>query len=505
MSNQREIIEIPARIAEAQARTEKLRVAAYCRVSTSQEAQQNSYQAQRAYYLDKIESNPDWVLADIFADEAISGTSVDNRTEFQRMIRWCKKGKIDLILTKSISRFARNTEDCLHYVRLLKGLQIPVIFETERLDTSQMDSEFFLAMLGANSQAESEATSSRVKWGVRAAFRDGKVRYQYKRWLGYRKGEDGKPEIVPEEAAIVRRIFDAYLAGHSLKAIKHMLEEEKISTKMGLTEWSVPSIQNILKNEKYTGDALLQKTYTTDPISKRQKINRGELPQYLVKNCHPAIISREAFSLAQKEMARRTAARGTEETPEPLLEKKIYSSKYALSGVLFCGICGAPYRRCTWKRNGKTRIVWRCQNRLKNGTKVCADSPTIDEIDLHQALVAGINEMLHQQEYLLAPFEKLGITERRQALVSQQKQMDANIVDLIVQYADNRNWDHSAEPFRKLLEKRRKLPQSANQLPCQLERYHDGIARCVLEKVTVENTGRLHITFKGGTSVEQSF
>lgn len=310
---------------------------------------------------------------------------------------------------------------------------------------------------------------------------------------------------MPEEAAIVRRIFDAYLAGHSLKAIKHILEEEKISTKTGLTEWSVPSIQNILKNEKYTGDALLQKTYTTDPISKRQKINRGELPQYLVKNCHPAIISREIFSLAQKEMARRTAARGTEETPEPLPEKKIYSSKYALSGVLFCGMCGAPYRRCTWKRNGKTRIVWRCQNRLKNGAKVCADSPTIDEIDLHRALVAEINEMLHQQEYLLAPFEKLGITERRQALVSQQKQMDANIIDLIVQYADNRNWDHSAEPFRKLLEKRRKLPQSANQLPCQLEHYHDGIARCVLEKVTIENTGRLHITFKGGASVEQSF
>ena len=226
-----------------------------------------------------------------------------------------QKREIDLILTKSISRFARNTEDCLHYVRLLKGPQIPVIFETERLDTSQMDSEFFLAMLGANSQAESEATSSRVKWGVRAAFRDGKVRYQYKRWLEYRKCEDGKPEIVPEEAAIVRRIFDAYLAGHSLKALKHILEEEKISTKTGLTEWSVPSIQNILKNEKYTRDALLQKTYTTDPISKRQKINRGELPQYLVKNCHPAIISREVFSLAQKEMARRTAARSMEETP----------------------------------------------------------------------------------------------------------------------------------------------------------------------------------------------
>ena len=171
MNGQREIIEIPARVDRAEERPEKLRVAAYCRVSTSREVQQNSYQAQRAYYLDIIESNPNWILADIFADEGISGTSVYRRAEFQRMIRWCKRGKIDLILTKSISRFARNTEDCLHYVRMLKTLRIPVIFETERLDTSQMDSEFFLAMLGANSQAESEATSSRVKWGVRAAFR----------------------------------------------------------------------------------------------------------------------------------------------------------------------------------------------------------------------------------------------------------------------------------------------------------------------------------------------
>ena len=505
MSNQREIIEIPARPAEAQDRPEKLRVAAYCRVSTSQEAQQNSYQAQRAYYLDKIESNPDWVLADIFADEAISGTSVDNRTEFQRMIRWCKKGKIDLILTKSISRFARNTEDCLHYVRLLKGLQIPVIFETERLDTSQMDSEFFLAMLGANSQAESEATSSRVKWGVRAAFRDGKVRYQYKRWLGYRKGEDGNPEIVPEEAAVVRKIFDAYLAGQSLKMIKHMLEKEKIPTKTGLTEWSVPAIQNILKNEKYTGDALLQKTYTTDPISKRQKKNLGELPQYLVKNSHPAIISREAFLLVQKEMTRRTAARGMKKPPEPHQEKKIYSSKYALSGVLFCGTCGAPYRRCTWKRNGKTRIVWRCQNRLKNGTRGCADFPTIEEADLHRALVAAINGMLHQQEYLLAPFEKLGIIERSQALVSQKQQLDDRIVDLIMQCTDSRNWDHNAEPFRSLMEQRRKISQVVSQLPYQLRAYHDGIARCVLGKVTVLNTECLQIAFKGGASVKQSF
>lgn len=248
MSVEREIIEIPARIDREDKRLEKLRVAAYCRVSTNQEAQQNSYQAQKAYYLEMIESHPNWVLADIFADEGASGTSVDRRTEFQRMIRWCKRGKIDLILTKSISRFARNTEDCLHYVRMLKTMQIPVIFETERLDTSQMDGEFFLAMLGANSQAESEMTSNRIKWGVQAAFRRGKVRYQYKRWFGYRKGEDGEPKIVPEEAKIVKQIYDAYLSGKSLQDIKFELESGGIPTKTGLSTRSMQAILNILQN-----------------------------------------------------------------------------------------------------------------------------------------------------------------------------------------------------------------------------------------------------------------
>lgn len=458
------------------------------------------------YYLEKIKSNPDWVLADIFADEAISGTFVYHRTEFQRMIRWCKRGKIDLILTRSISRFARNTEDCLHYVRMLKSMQIPIIFETERLDISQMDSEFFLAMLGANSQAESEATSSRVKWGVRAAFRDGKVRYQYKRWLGYRKGEDGKPEIIPEEAEVVKRIYDVYLSGQSLKAIKYMLEKDGIPTKTGLTVWSVPSIQNILQNEKYTGDVLLQKTYTVDPISKHQKKNKGELPQYLVKNCHPAIISRETFALVQKEMARRTAAKNLEKVPDPPQDKVIYSGKYALSGMLFCGMCGSPYRRCIWKRNGKTRIVWRCQNRLKNGTRYCATSPTIEESALHQALINAINGMLHQREHILKPFDEAGVPERYQALTAKQKQQDASIVDLIMRCADIQNWDGNFEQFRSLMEKRRKSPlyiSNCLRLPHHLESYNDSISRYVLEKVTVLDTGCLRVTFKGGASVEQ--
>lgn len=509
MNEQREIVEIPARVDRSGHRPKKLRVAAYCRVSTSLEAQQNSYQAQRAYYLDMIESNPNWILADIFADEGITGTSVERRREFQRMIRWCKRGKIDLILTKSISRFARNTEDCLHYVRMLKTMQIPVIFEMERLDTSQMDSEFFLAMLGANSQAESEATSSRVKWGVQAAFREGKVRYQYKRWLGYRKGEDGKPEIVPEEAKIVQQIYDAYLSGKSLQDIKAILEEEGAVTKTGLTVWPIASIKNILQNEKYVGDALLQKTYTIDPISGTRKKNEGELTQYLVKNCHPAVISRETFALVQEEMTRRTAARLPERLSEPPQEKVVYSGKYALSGILLCGICNSPYRRCTWRRNGKTRIVWRCQNRLTNGPRNCASSPTIPEPSLHQTLTTAINGMLYQKEYLFQPFETAGITSRYQGLAEQQRQIGHTIIDLICQCADCQEWDGDIEPFRNLINERRKFASGINPdhfcLPYSLDLYHDGIARRVLEKVTVMDHEHLLVKFKGGAAVEQAF
>lgn len=509
MSVEREIIEIPARIDREDKRLEKLRVAAYCRVSTNQEAQQNSYQAQKAYYLEMIESHPNWVLADIFADEGASGTSVDRRTEFQRMIRWCKRGKIDLILTKSISRFARNTEDCLHYVRMLKTMQIPVIFETERLDTSQMDGEFFLAMLGANSQAESEMTSNRIKWGVQAAFRRGKVRYQYKRWLGYRKGEDGEPKIVPEEAKIVKQIYDAYLSGKSLQDIKFELESGGIPTKTGLSTWSMQAILNILQNEKYTGDALLQKTFTTDPISKSRKKNQGELPQYLIKHCHPAIISQETFDLVQKEIVRRSTVKASETTAEPPVEKTAYSGKYALSGIMVCGGCNSLYRRCTWKRNGKTRIVWRCQNRLKNGTKFCESSPTIEEADLHRVLTTAMNEMLYRREYLLKPFEDTGIATRCQDLAEQLRRADEALIEEIMMNANQQVWNGDVEPFRNLVKKRREYSADVTSiqkgLPDHLEEYSDAVARLVLEKIVVLDGGCLRVIFKGGAATEQSF
>ena len=338
-----EVIEIPAKPVETdQPVKRQLRVAAYCRVSTSQESQQNSYQAQKAYYTDKIASNPDWCLAGIFADEGISGTSAEKRPAFQRMIRCCKKGKIDLILTKSISRLSRNTVDCLQYVRLLQELRIPVIFEAEGINTLNMQNEFLLAVMGANSQAESEATSSRVKWGVRNAFREGKVRYYYQYWLGYRKGKDGTPEIIPEEAETVKQIYADYLSGKSLRSIADSLESRGILPRAGQAKWTTTYIRGILQNERYTGDALLQKTYTTDPITKKQKKNRGELPQYLVKNCHPAIISHELFDLVQKEISRRSVATGNSDA-DSARPKPAYSGKYTLSELLVCGECNTLY------------------------------------------------------------------------------------------------------------------------------------------------------------------
>lgn len=319
----------------------------------------------------------------------------------------------------------------------------------------------------------------------------------------------GKPEIIPEEARVIRQIYDAYLSGKSLQDIKRMLEDEGIVTKTGLTVWSMGAIQNILRNEKYAGDALLQKTYTIDPISGTRKKNEGELAQYLVKNCHPAIIPRETFVLVQDEMTRRTTARTPEKLPEPPQEKVIYSSKYTLSEVLICGACNSPYRRCTWKRNGKTRIVWRCQNRLSNGRKYCTNSPTIQESELHQALVAAINRMLHQKEYLLQPFEAADIAARYQNLVEQQKQIDDTVINLIAQYAERQDWDGDIEPFRILINKRRRFSPSRYPeqlpLPHRLETYDDGIARRVLEKVKIIDGEHLLVTFKGGIEMEQMF
>ena len=391
MSTAPNVTVIPAKVQTAESRDKyhQLRVAAYCRVSTELEEQQNSYQVQIAYYTDLINKKKEWTLAGIFADEGISGTQTKKRTEFNRMIRMCRNKKIDLVITKSISRFARNTVDCLEYVRQLKDLGIGVIFEKENINTLTMTSEFMIALYGSFAQAETESISKNVSWGKEKAYREGKVQFQYKHLLGYKKGADGKPEIIPEEAETVKLIYTMFLDGHSMKNIALILHVKGIHTKTGSTEWRTNTITRILQNEKYVGDALLQKTFTSDCITHKVVKNHGERPMYLVTNHHDPIIDRDTYNRVQQELARRNSKRKISD--KTVTEQGKYSSKYALSELLICGHCGTPYRRTTWAARGKKQIVWRCLSRLEHGKKYCPDSPTIKEEQLHRGILRAIN------------------------------------------------------------------------------------------------------------------
>ena len=325
------------------------------------------------------------------SDEGITGTSMKKRTEFKRMIAACKRGRIDMILTKSLSRFARNTVDCLDTVRILKANGIGVIFEKENINTLTESSEFLITLFSGFAQAESESLSKNVRQGKQFGMKDGIVHFQYKKLLGYRRGENGQPEIVPEEAETVRKIYCRYLEGASEGEIKKELEADNVPTAAGLAGWSHRVVHSILTNEKYIGDALLQKTYVTDCISKKVVRNRGELPMYYIENNHPGIVPKELFQRVQEEMARRTSKRKVMQKSGKTEQGK-YSAKYALSELLVCGECGTPYKRCTWSRNGKKRIVWRCVSRLEFGRSYCHSSPTLDEGKLHNAIVAALNQ-----------------------------------------------------------------------------------------------------------------
>ena len=400
---ERKVIIIPSKPEAAQRQTavkRQLRVAAYYRVSTEEEEQQSSYEAQCHYYTDKIMTNPDWTMAGIFADEGITGTSARKRPEFLRMIRLCRQKKIDLVLTKSISRFARNTVDCLDYVRALRTLGIAVIFEKENINTLESDSEMLITLLGAFAQAESESISANVRWGKRQAMREGKTIIQYNRLYAYEKGENGKPKIIQEQAEVVRSIYDQYLSGASLRMIKDRLEAEQIPNVTGGSQWTITAIRSILTNEKYCGDVLLQKTYISDCISRKVIRNTGQLPMYLVQNHHEGIVERKTFDAVQAEMARRSAGKSPSKKNAPT-GMTSYASKYALSERLVCGECGTLYRRCTWSKQGRKRIVWRCVSRLDYGTKYCHNSPTLDEEPLQKAILAAINSVMSQKSTLI--------------------------------------------------------------------------------------------------------
>lgn len=534
---EKQIIIIPANPLVAQNRTfpRQLRAAAYCRVSTDQEEQLTSYEAQVAYYTDKIMSNPEWTLAGIFADEGITGTSVKKRTNFLRMIRLCRKGKIDIILTKSISRFARNTVDCLNYIRELKELGIAVIFENENINTMKADTEIIITMLAGFAQAQSESISQNVRWGKRQAFKSGKVSFQYSRIYGYERGENNKPRVVPEQAAVVRRIFQSYLAGSSVPDIKRMLEAEGIAAAGGKPQWSVGALQYMLRNEKYCGDALLQKTFVENCISKKTRKNNGELPKYLVQNHHEAIIDRTLFEKVQAEIARRAGKRKVSDKTSKTGQSK-YSGRYALTELLICGNCGTPYKRVTWSKRGKKKIVWRCISRLDYGTKYCKSSPTVDEERLQAAVLKAINTMMSNRERLIGILKtnlEITLSEKSSgatnpyAIENRIRELQDSMMELVAVAAKAGNAESYEDKFREISEEIKSLQKTLEQYqaeqngpdelarqiddickaledaPFEITEYSNNIVRQFIDTIKVVNEDKLLFIFKGGITIEQ--
>ena len=531
------VIVIPAKEESPQDQEKKknLRVAAYCRVSTKKDEQLNSYENQKAYYTEKIMANPDWTMADIFADEGITGTSACKRKDFLRMIRQCRQGKIDMILAKSVSRFARNTVDTLNYTRELRGMGIPVIFEEQNINSIYPESEFLITIHGAFAQSESEGISSRVKWGKHQAMRTGKANIQHKTLLGYEKNPDGEMVVNAEQAETVRRIYEMYLSGQTLRSIKEALESGGFKNSAGTMEWTTSNLRTILSDEKYCGDVLLQKTFIQDCISKKVIKNTGQLPMYLIQNHHEAIIPRDRFDAVQVELARRKTLTSSTKKSAPTGMSR-YSGKYALSGLPFCGECGTAYRRVVWTQHGEKRAVWRCSSRLDYGKKYCKESPTLDESPLQQAVLAAINASMSgckvladqlvdamEQELAPIPGESMSLGDIDRAVTELGKQFDTLLAE-----AANGDADEYAERFRTISTtmeelKRRKaailgIRQEQEQISRRIHaaasamtaatvgitEWDDGVVYQMLEKVTVLTGNRIKVTFRNGVEIEQT-
>lgn len=511
----------------------QLRVAAYCRVSTDDEDQLNSYNAQVAFYTEHICSNPKWKFAGIYADEGITGTVVSKRERFKDMIKDCEKGKIDLILTKSVSRFARNTVDSLNYIRKLKAMNIGVFFEEQNLNTLTTDSEMFIGLYSVIAQSESENISANVRWGIQQRMKNGTYAFRYN-ILGYRKGDHGEPEIVPEEADIVKKIYNLYLDGLSISQIVNYLSDNKIVNKAGKTEWSKSAVQNMLSNERYVGDFLMQKTYRSDCLSKKVKKNNGELPKYLVSNNHPAIIDRDTFKLVQLERARRGAK--SKKSDLSITELGKYSGKYALSELLICGECGSPYRRRMSDCHGKRRVYWRCLNRIEHGTKYCKQSIGIEECKLHEAICRALSKKLPNRDIILQTIKstlEYAITGDREVL--DQYNIEINIkqlqdeADIMMERAISTEGD--AEKYITEIEKlyskikalREQLETLQTDVACsdkssaemkriseifeneefKFTEYDDMIVRRVVECIKVLGDKSIVVVLKGSIEIEE--
>ena len=513
-----------------------LRVAAYCRVSTLMEQQESSYEAQVGYYTEKIKSNPNWKLAGIYADDGKSATSTRKRADFQTMIDDCMAGKIDMVITKSISRFARNTVDSLTHIRKLKEKNIAVYFEKEGINTLEGSGELLITILSSQAQEESRNISENCRWGIVRRFEDGKVIVNHSKFMGYTKDKDGNLIIVPEEAEVVRRIFRLFLEGNSSYRIKQLLEADGVRTATGNTVWQATVIDKMLVNEKYMGDALLQKTYTVDFLTKKKVMNKGIVPQYYVEDDHEPIIPKELFHRVQEEKARRASIYRADAKKKNVEIKGKYSSKYVLSDIMVCAECGQPYRRQVWSKYGAKRAVWRCDNRLKHGSKRCKHSPTLKEEILHEAIMIAVNSVVEDQGEFVQAFRENVIriigsysataepTQYDSRIEELQKKMMKLIEDSAKAESADEVFDKEyriiADEIKELKKKKtkvvreRQLAESYDQRMQDVEGYmrktnylkkefDDDLVRRLLRAVRVINESKIEIQFQSGIVMTQ--
>lgn len=530
------IVFIPAKpeLDEQESTQRLLRVAAYCRVSTKEEEQLTSFEHQQAYYTEKIMNTKGWTMAGIFADEGITGTKAKKRPEFLRMIEMCKQKRIDLILTKSISRFARNTVDCLKYIRELRQDGIGIYFEEQNINTLDAGQELFLTIYGAFAQAESENISANVRWGLRQAMRQGRVHVRWNQLYGFEKGADGEGRIIPEQAEVVQRIYREFLAGASIRMIASSLVNDQIPNKAGEVIWHKSTIRNILTNEKYCGDVLTQKTYVEDCIEGKIYRNHGKLPQYLIQDHHEGIVSHDIFNRVQAEMARRNA----QTSPSDKIKTPgHYASKYALSERLICGECGNRYRRCTWAKKGRKQVVWRCYSRMDYGTKYCHHSPSVDEQKLQIAILRAINSAMSKKHILIrditgamelelapVPGETMSLADIERRL----EEITPETMSIVTRAAEGNQTDEDTDRLKALVNEAAALKEKRVHLheqqknnaqahqrireatailedtPAEIAQWDESLIRQLVEMVKVLSADKILVRLRGGFQIEQN-
>lgn len=498
----------------------KRKVAAYARVSTDSEEQLTSYAAQISYYTEYIKNREDWEFVGVYTDEGISGCSTKRREGFQRMIEDALAGRIDLIITKSVSRFARNTVDSLTTIRRLKENNVECYFEKESIWTFDGKGELLLTIMSSISQEEARSISENVTWGQRKRMADGKVSLAYSRFLGYDKGPDGKMVINPEQAKIVRMIYAFFLEGMSPHTIAIELTKRNIKTPGGKDKWNSSTVRRILTNEKYKGDALLQKEFTVDFLTKKTKKNCGEIPQYYIEDDHEAIIAPAVFDMVQQEMERRCRG-GTR-----------YSGVSIFSSKVKCGQCGGWYGSKVWHSTDKYRkVIYRCNH--KYGDRKCT-TPHITEEEIKTTFLTAVNQLLKNRDELITNVDMIcRMTCDTTALTAEQGQLRdemALLADMVeramVENAtialDQKDYrkrhDSLVEKYEKAEKKYKEVTEQIEEIEIRsqrLQQFKDSLAKLMgeitefdeglwgtlVDFITVHENGTRTVTFRNGTTI----